>query len=121
MLRSTLQRRWGAATLALVFVAMWSLRVGHVLLAHHHHEAQHVCELSGSTDSAHTHLHDAHFLGEDCSVCSFVVGAVPLPTLPDLVLRPAEPRIAQPPVAYHSVSVRFSGATSLLRGPPTRG
>jgi hypothetical protein len=51
----------------------------HILFDAHHHESLHVCDQGDDIRDGKAHLHDAHYLTENCDVCNYVLNADVLP------------------------------------------
>lgn len=102
--------------LLFVFLAMWSVKMGHAFFAHHQHADRPVCE--AAADHSTAHLHDERYAGEDCSLCAFVL-AVPDVFSISVLLSPAAstPDTASPTL-YESLSGQSAFDTTVSRGPP---
>jgi hypothetical protein len=112
-------RNAGSAVLLLLFLAFFSLKASHALLAHHHdHEADHpVCEVTH--DPGVAHIHDERWAVEDCSFCTFVI-SVPepfsLPVLQDIWVKSPVNSTPNYYVAPHFSKASFD--IHYRRGPP---
>ena len=95
---------------------MWSLKMGHALLAHHEHADRPNCQVS--TDHKGTHLHDERYAGEDCSLCAFVLAIPDVFSISVLVT----PTVQAPDTAqlmpYENQPIHSAFDTITLRGPP---
>jgi hypothetical protein len=109
-------RQWSARLLVFVFVAMWSLKMGHALLAHHEHADRPTCYVATDHDS--THLHDERYAGEDCSLCAFVLAVPDVFSISVLVSTAASLPPATPPMLYETRHDKTAFDTTDLRGPP---
>ena len=102
--------------LLLIFLTMWSVKMGHAFFAHHRHTDRPVCE--AALDHSTAHLHDERYAGEDCSLCAFVL-AVPdvfsISALPNDA--PSVPYTA-PLLPYESRTGQSAFDTTVSRGPP---
>ena len=95
---------------------MWSLKVGHALLAHHEHAEHPVCE--AATDHHGAHLHDERYAGEDCSLCAFVLAVPDVFSISVLVSTAASLPPATSPMLYETRHDKTAFDTTDLRGPP---
>lgn len=69
--------------MVVLFTAFWSLKTMHVLVFHHHTQAEHpVCEAAHDQKSAH--IHDERWAKEDCTLCAFVVSVQESFSIPEL-------------------------------------
>jgi Protein of unknown function (DUF2946) len=110
-------RQISAALLAVLFLSFWTLKISHVLLAHHTHEAHPECEIAVEHAGA-THLHGEEFGADDCSLCDMAFASADLP--PGLVfpsVRVVAP-IATPIAVIQAPFVANKGAFFHRRGPP---
>lgn len=122
----TLQQTWSyrhicAGALLLLFSTFWSLKTGHILLAHHHESEEHpVCEVSHDPKSAH--IHDERWAFEDCSICAFVVSVLEPYALPGLPIFSIKTPISTAPIFYQTpLFAKKDQDAEMLRGPPTPG
>jgi hypothetical protein len=92
-------------------------RLFHLLEDQHHHEEQRVCSVDDNDGKVH--LHDAHFLTEDCQLCDYVVHSSLLPELPFFTLRFQEPLVEKTIACPENVVVVVELTANLLRGPPS--
>jgi len=103
----------------LLFTALWSVKTAHVLLSHHHHQAEHpVCETSHDPKSAH--IHDERWGVEDCSLCAFVVSVSEPFYLPSPPVFLSKLPDSESPVFYNSpVFAKRASDSFMRRGPPS--
>lgn len=109
-------RHWSACLLVLIFASMWSLKVGHALLAHHEHAEHPVCE--AATDHHGAHLHDERYAGEDCSLCAFVLAVPEVFSISVLISPVAQLPDSMQPSLYETPHSKTVFDTTTLRGPP---
>ncbi|MCC6280242.1 MAG: hypothetical protein IT262_06575 [Saprospiraceae bacterium] len=109
-------RLWSARLLVFVFVAMWSLKMGHALLAHHEHADRPTCEVA--TEHQGTHLHDERYAGEDCSLCAFVLAIPDVFSVSALISPAAQMPDSAQPLLFENPYIQTAFDTTTLRGPP---
>ncbi|MBK7936199.1 MAG: hypothetical protein IPJ82_03600 [Lewinellaceae bacterium] len=115
MSKNSSYRRFGALALILVFSATWSLKSIHEFFRHHHDHP--VC--TAAFDGQTTHLHDERYIGDDCSLCAFVLFVPEVITITALVATPSKLPDTVPPVFYQPPSGSKTACDSTLRrGPP---
>ena len=116
MKKSSIFSRASAVLLLLIILFSTTGRLLHLLEDAHNHAEQRVCSIDDNDGK--THLHDAHFLTEDCQLCQFVVQSSVLPNLPFFTLPLRQPivpaAIAAPAIPCLVVEL----TANLLRGPP---
>ena len=117
--RMTLLSRLSASLLLAVILLFSAGKALHVLHESHHHSDLKVCELDEGDGDGTQHLHDAHFLTEDCSLCDYLVGGYDLPDWHfQLVLLVRNDVFSLPfHVGIPSLAVEITA--NALRGPPT--
>ncbi len=121
MQRTTTHHRLQALVLLGLFLLSALGSSVHVLThSHHHRRDLRVCSLEdGSSSDRQPHLHDAHYLSEDCDACAYWLGNSPIlsdylmPELPQVHFEPAAPKVF---VAAMFSSFHFG--CRWQRGPP---
>ena len=116
---SQFRRMMNAALLLGVLVLFSGAKALHLLHDAHHHHSEHVCgETDGDIDDGKTHLHDAHFLTDDCQLCDYVLGTFDLPLWQTPVLTSRVPVLSDVAVGYISPIINGYFGPFFLRGPP---
>jgi hypothetical protein len=114
-------RSFSAVFLLAVVLLSATGKTVHVLTnSHHHHEEMKICSLERDDNDHNAHLHDAHYLTEDCSLCDYLVQAHLLPEWPEMVRQ--TPLDAPTTSGFLPVSAALSfqpSDTNRQRGPPT--
>ena len=109
--------RISAVFLLLIILLSTTGRLLHLLEDAHHHAELRVCSVDDNDGKIH--LHDAHFLTEDCQLCHFVVHSSVLPDLPfftvSLRLPVIQAAVFSPEIPFLVVEL----TANLLRGPPS--
>jgi hypothetical protein len=114
--KSSIFSRTSAVFLLLIILLSTTGRLLHLLDDAHAHAELRVCSVDDNDGK--THLHDAHFLTEDCQLCHFVVQSSVLPDLRFFIL-PVQQPIVQAAIAAPAIPFLVVELTAnLLRGPP---
>ncbi|HOY07328.1 MAG TPA: hypothetical protein PLO67_18095 [Saprospiraceae bacterium] len=116
MQQKALFRSWSAHLLLLVFLAMWSVKMGHAFFAHHQHADRPVCE--AAADHSTAHVHDERYAGEDCSLCAFVLAVPDVFSISVLLNAPSSTPDTAVLLPYESRSGQTAFDTTVSRGPP---
>ncbi len=107
--------RFKAGFLTLIFLASWAVKVGHMIFQHHAHRSVPVCEAAHQGQT--THLHDARYQPDDCSICAFLFAIpelTPISALPAFAAATTH-RCAPAPPAFLLAAAVDSVSS---RGPP---
>jgi len=105
-----------SAILLLLIVTANTGRVIHLLQDDHHQAEKRVCSIDDNDGKIH--LHDAHFLSEDCQLCDFVVQSSLLPELPFFAVQ-TQPAIFENIIfTVNEVVIAVKHNANRLRGPP---
>lgn len=116
MKKTDITRIIQSAILLLLIVTANTGRVIHLLQDDHHQAEKRVCSIDDNDGKIH--LHDAHFLSEDCQLCDFVVQTSMLPELPffEVELQPDIFENIIFTVKEAVIAVKYNA--NHLRGPP---
>lgn len=107
--------RFKAGFLTLIFLASWAVKVGHMIFQHHAHRSVPVCEAARQGQT--THLHDARYQPDDCSICAFLFAIpelIPISALPVLAAAAANCCVPAPP----AILLATAADSVSSRGPP---
>lgn len=114
-MKNTPCKRASAIFLVLVFLAAWSLKSVHEFFRHHSDHP--VC--TATVKGGGKHLHDERYIGDNCSLCAFVLFVPELLSITTLVAPANRPPDSLPPDFYQApFDAKTAFDTTLRRGPP---
>ncbi|MFN7326471.1 MAG: hypothetical protein ACK5SQ_07795 [Chitinophagales bacterium] len=119
MFQAPSHRKWASLLFLGVFLAALLHQTHHRLEEAHCHAALKACELGMDSPEGTQHLHDAHYLSEDCSLCDFFFQTSYPPASPELPGRALLPAFYFSPLSPEQVVSNGPQQVPTLRGPPT--